>query len=338
VAIDVRARVADVGEPGDAATATDTLVQELVVVRIALEALGVISVTFAAPDGSELPAWEPGAHLEVTLPSGMIRQYSLCGDDLDRRTYTVAVLREPEGRGGSLELHDIGLVGRTLAVRGPRNRFPLVEAEHYLLLAGGIGITPVLAMARALQRRGSDWTLHYAGRRLSSMAFVEELRASPDGRVLLHPADGGARMDVRQAIAEMPEGTAVYCCGPLSMIDAVAEACEELGVSAGLHLERFSGAAVDTDLERTPFEVELGSTGETVQVGADQTIIEALEGIGVEVAFSCEEGYCGTCETVVLEGVPEHHDTVLTEAEHKACDRMMICVGRARSARLVLDL
>jgi ferredoxin-NADP reductase len=315
------------------------LIQHLVVTRISLEADQVVSVTLADPAGAELPAWEAGAHLEITLPSGLIRQYSLCSDPADRSQYTVAVLREAAGRGGSMEIHDTGLVGRTLSIRGPRNRFPIVPAAHYVLLAGGIGVTPMLAMARVLAREGRDWQLHYGGRSLDSMAFLPALERIGGERVHVHPQDVEGLLDLRGILTGLAPDTLVYCCGPTPMIDAVSATCDELGLAGELRLERFTGSGPsDEGVDGEAFEVELASSGTIVPVAANQTIIAALDAVGIEVAYSCEDGYCGTCETMVLAGVPEHRDTVLSAAEREAGDRIMICVSRAKTPRLVLDL
>lgn len=325
-----------------AGTAPEILAGEaLTVVQVRLEAADVVSVVLARPDGSSLPSWEPGAHIDLTLPSGLIRQYSLCGDPADKTTYTVAVLRERQGRGGSAEIHDAALVGRTLTVRGPRNHFELEDADRYLFLAGGIGVTPILAMAREAHFRGRGWTLVYGGRTRASMAYVDALRDLGGDRVRVLPEDEFGRLPLADVIAGAGADTAIYACGPEGMLQAAMDACAVGGDPAALHLERFSAAPVDpaaSATERSEFEVELRRTGTTVLVPADRGLLEVVKEVVPEVDFSCEEGYCGYCETRVLEGTPEHHDQILSDAEREKGETMIICVGRSQSARLVLDL
>ncbi|WP_285703435.1 cytochrome P450 [Microtetraspora sp. NBRC 16547] len=303
---------------------------------------GVLSLTLAAPDGEELPAWAPGAHLEFRLPSGRIRQYSLCGDPADRASYRVAVLREDGGRGGSAELHDLARAGVTVTVKGPRNHFPLVQAKDYLFLAGGIGITPILAMVRAAVRDGAALRAVYGGRSTSSMAFRDELMEHAGERATLLPQDERGLPDLDAVLAAAGPGTAIYCCGPAGMIEAVERACTRLGLGDRLHIERF---AAGDDLEvafdpagNTAFDVHLARSGRTVRVREDQRLIEAVREAVPGLSYDCEKGYCGACETRVLAGTPEHRDSLLTPEERESSRTMMICVGRAASPRLVLDL
>ncbi len=290
----------------------------------------------ADPEGAELPSWEPGAHIDVVLGPDLERQYSLCGDPGDRTSWRIAVLREPDGRGGSRRLHDEIGVGAELVVRGPRNEFPLDASGRHLLIAGGIGITPLLPMVRELEAAGSDWRLVYGGRRTSSMAFLDELAAYGD-RVTIWPEDENGLLDLAGLLGEPRPDTRVYCCGPGALIDAVEERCG--GWPAGaLHVERFRPRAGALDGVATAFEVHLDASGITLTIGPDQTIADAVEAAGVDIMTSCREGTCGTCETTVLEGVPDHRDSLLTEDEKAANDTMMICCSRSVSARLVLDL
>lgn len=301
----------------------------------------VVELRLDDPDGAALPAWEPGAHLEVETPSG-IRQYSLCG--VCDTEYTIAVLREESGRGGSRELHETALAGTELRVRGPRNHFALVDdADEYVLVAGGIGITPLKAMAQHLAASGRPWRLHYGGRSATSMAYVREIQALAPDRVHVHPQDTHGLLDLDAILADTDSGTVVYCCGPSALLDA-AKAAVEASPAREIHVERFTSATtpaeVDEDTESGPdtFVVELALTGGEVEVGPGQTILEAVRHVVPDVMSSCEGGYCGTCETPVLDGVPLHRDTVLTPSEQDANDTMMICVGRSCSARLVLEL
>ncbi|WP_248963998.1 PDR/VanB family oxidoreductase [Sphaerisporangium perillae] len=316
--------------------------RDLLVRSTTWEADDVMSLRLVDPDGGELPAWEPGAHIDLVLPSGLVRQYSLCGRPADRGCYTVAVLREAAGRGGSQELHETVLPGKTISVRGPRNRFPLVEAARYLFVAGGIGITPILAMVRDVSARGAEWRLVYGGRSRSSMAFVEELVELGEDRVEIVPQDELGIPDLDAALAQSGPGTAVYCCGPEGLLAAVERRCAEGPMS--LHTERFgsTGAARAAEpvvvSQVTTFEVELRRSGCVVTVPSDRTILDAVRDVVPEAMSSCEEGYCGTCETRVIEGVPEHHDTILSDKERQAGKTMMICVGRSRTPRLVLDI
>lgn len=300
---------------------------------------GVVSLHLAAADGAELPPWEPGAHLELRLPSGLRRQYSVCGDPADRDRYLVCVLREGSGRGGSVEVHDRLEVGTEIGSSAPRNHFPLVDAPDYVLLAGGIGITPLKAMAEELQRRGDTWQLIYGGRTRQSMAFAEELLSAHPDRVTLLPQDECGLPDLERIAETLTVGTRLYCCGPAPMLTAVTEACDRAGQADRLHLERFTAAETAPDTSGdAAFEVELRESGVTLTVAADQSLLEAIRSVRTDVDFSCQEGYCGTCETRVLGGRPEHRGTLMSAEEHDAEGTMLVCVGRALSPKLVLDL
>jgi len=300
------------------------------------EAEGIASYELTTADGSALPAWEPGAHVDVHLPSGTIRQYSLCGDPASTSCYRIAVLELPDGRGGSLEVHRELRPGVRLEVGAPRQEFALVEAERYLFLAGGIGITPMLPMIREAQRRGADWRLVYGVRSAEHVAFRDELAAYGD------------RVETVVGILDLPAlvagsgGAAVYACGPTAMLDALTDAMEEAGRAEDLHLERFAPAApvvVAGDGEPADgFEVELAKSGVVIKVGPDETVLDAIRAAGVDRSSSCEMGFCGACETPVLEGVVDHRDDLLTEDERAANNTMLVCVSRAACARLKLDL
>jgi ferredoxin-NADP reductase len=299
------------------------------------ESEGVRSYVLRRADGGRLPGWEPGAHVDVLLDGGLERQYSLCGDPTDP-DWRIAVLLEPESRGGSSWIHANLAAGSQVRVRGPRNNFPLTGAAGYLMIAGGIGITPLLPMIRDLAARGADWKLLYGGRERISMAFVSELESYGD-RVLIRPQDEFGLLDLAGWIGEPRADVAIYCCGPEPLLQAVEQ--RHQGWPAGtLHLERFKPRPGALDGEQTAFEVELSFSGITIQVGADQTIAEAVEAAGIEIETSCREGTCGTCETVVIEGIPDHRDSFLQEDERAANETMMICCSRARTPRLVLDL
>ncbi|MFD0021499.1 PDR/VanB family oxidoreductase [Streptomyces sp. NPDC058382] len=284
--------------------------------------------------GSGLPRWQPGAHLDLVLPSGLIRQYSLCGDPADPDTYTVATRLAEDGRGGSKEVHELLHAGREIEIRGPRNRFPLADAPAYVLVAGGIGITPILPMLRALAASGADWRLLYGGRSRATMPFlaeIEELDAG-GGRVTVVPQDESGHPDVTAALADAAPGTAVHCCGPEPLMDAVAAA---LPPHCTLHLERFTAAAADAT-GSAAFEVELRRSGRTVAVAAGQSALAAVRAELPHISYSCEQGFCGTCQQRVLEGEVDHRDDLLNDAER--ADSMLLCVSRCRGGRLVLDL
>ncbi|MEU4521964.1 PDR/VanB family oxidoreductase [Amycolatopsis sp. NPDC024027] len=302
---------------------------ELLVDRKEKLADGVVRLTLRAPGSEQLPPWEPGAHIDLVLP-GSVRQYSLCGRPEDRSAYQVAVLREPDGRGGSAYVHDSLLAGDLLQADGPRNHFALVDAERYLFIAGGIGITPILPMLDRVTAACRDWQLVYGGRTRGSMAFTEEL-SRHGGRVSFRPQDEHGLLDLPTLLAAAQPGTAVYCCGPEPLLAAV----EALG-PANLHVERFT-ARLD-ESPRTAFEVELAGSGRVLPVPADRSILEVVEEAGVTVLSSCREGTCGTCETGVLGGTPDHRDSVLTADERLENEVMMLCVSRSCSPRLVLDL
>ncbi|OBC07462.1 ferredoxin [Mycobacterium sp. 852013-50091_SCH5140682] len=301
------------------------------------EADGVLALELRASDGSALPTWTPGAHIEVELPGGFVRQYSLCGapDDIDR--WRIAVLREPASRGGSKFIHDNIEPGDVLSVRGPRNNFGIVEADRYLFVAGGIGITPILPMARHVARSGKPWTLVYGGRTLASMAFVDELRNLPAGDVRVIPQDEYGLLDLDYFLGTPRSDTAVYCCGPGPLIDAVELRCATWPIGA-LHLERFAPKEVPRSSVDDEFDVRLARSGERLRVPADRTLLEVLEAAGYEIDNSCRAGICGTCELAVADGIPEHHDDVLSDAERESNRVILPCVSRSKSAVLVVDL
>ncbi|MET7454020.1 PDR/VanB family oxidoreductase [Streptomyces sp. NPDC005574] len=281
-------------------------------------------------EGRDLPRWEPGAHLDLVLPSGLVRQYSLCGDPRDTTSYTVAVRLAGDGRGGSREVHEGVREGTELEVRGPRNRFPLVPAGSFLFVVGGIGITPVLPMLRALPD-GAEWRLLYGGRTRGSMPFLAELGELGGDRVTVVAEDEAGLPDLDALVGDLPADTAVYCCGPQGLMTAVEE---RLPAGATLHLERFAPPGASSD--DGAFEVELRRSGRTLTVPAGSTVLAAVRAELPDTVYSCEQGFCGTCRQRVLAGDVEHRDEWLTDAER--ADSMLICVSRARGGRLVLDL
>ncbi|MCW2583508.1 MAG: vanB [Klenkia sp.] len=292
---------------------------------------GVVVLELAAPDGAELPGWTPGAHVDLLLTDELTRQYSLCGDPADRSVYRIGVLREPVGRGGSAYVHDRLGEGDDVDVRGPRNHFELAPSPRYLFIAGGIGITPILPMAAAARAAGAEVELHYGGRSRRSMAFLAELEGT------LHPQEEVGLLDLDGLLGTPRADTLVYCCGPEPLLAAVEERCA--GWPAGtLHVERFAPREVGDVVGTGSFEVELSLTGTTITVAPEESVLAALEGAGIGVLSSCQEGTCGTCETTVLEGEVDHRDSLLTPDEQAAHDTMFVCVSRAAGPRLVLEL
>lgn len=319
----------------------------LVVAARSQAADDVVALVLRAPDGGPLPPWTPGAHVDLVVPGPdgpLVRQYSLCGDPDDVTSYRVAVLREPAGRGGSAAAHATLLPGAAVAARGPRNRFVLDPAPEYVFVAGGIGITPVLAMVRAAVRAGARWHLAYGGRTTSSMAFVDEVTAlaaasAGAGQVALHPLDAGGPLPVAALVERAAaSGAGIWCCGPEGLIEAVEKEGDALGPGR-VHVERFRAAdpAPGSGAD-VPFELEVASHSVTVTVPAGRTALEVLEEAGVPVLSSCREGTCGTCEVSVLAGTVDHRDALLTPAERAAHDTMFVCVSRAAGGRLVVEV
>ncbi|MFP7761060.1 PDR/VanB family oxidoreductase [Marisediminicola sp. LYQ85] len=302
----------------------------------------IVAIDLVAVNGRDLPAWTPGSHIDVLLPTSdgpIVRQYSLCGDVADRARYRVAVLRETDGRGGSAVIHDALTVGTPVRIRGPRNHFAFESkpGSRVAFLAGGIGVTPFVSMAAAAEASGVDFTLDFAGRSRSTMAFADDFTAAYGDRVRVHARDEGARLDLAAFIASLDADTVLYCCGPTRLIEAVESACAEWPTSR-LHIEHFEAKEFGEPVWQEPFEVELALSGMTLEVPLDRTILEVVEEQGVLVVSSCRVGTCGTCETPVLDGEIEHRDSVLTPDEQDGQDTMMICVSRAACPRLVLDL
>ncbi|MGW2326459.1 PDR/VanB family oxidoreductase [Streptomyces sp. NPDC001700] len=330
-------------------SATSSETQEyddtLLVAARADAATDVVTLTLRHPAGRELPGWEPGAHVDLVLGDGLIRQYSLCGDPADRTAWRIAVLRAPDGRGGSARVHDALTEGAAVRVRGPRNHFALRPAARYLFIAGGIGITPILPMTAAAEASGADWTLLYGGRTRASMAFADQLTGRYGEKVRLVPQDEAGLPDLVTYLAEPGPGTLVYCCGPEPLLRVAEERCQAWPTGA-LRTERFQPRPVDTSDEDDGaeqansggFEVILDRSGRSLTVKPGHSVLRTLEEAGVPVLYSCEEGTCGTCETDVIEGEVDHRDSVLTDEERSSGETMMICVSRCRGPKLVLDL
>lgn len=308
--------------PGAAVTVLD-----LEVVQLRRESDTVLSIILADPCRRLLPSWEPGAHIDLWLPTG-VRQYSLCGDPADRHEYRIAVLREVESRGGSRYIHETLRPGDVVEVGGPRNHFAMTPASEYLFVAGGIGITPLLPMIRTV---GENWRLLYGGQSRRTMAFLHEIEGDP--RVQVCPQDEVGLLKLAEALGKPRAGVGVYCCGPQPLIAAMEDVCA--GWPDGtLHVEHFAAAEIDSSND-VPFEIIAQRSGLRVTVGPGQSALDALEGAGLSVPYACRDGLCGSCETRVLAGTPEHRD-LLTDS--RAIDVMMPCVSRALTPELVLDV
>ncbi|MFE0026929.1 PDR/VanB family oxidoreductase [Amycolatopsis sp. NPDC059021] len=307
----------------------------MVVRQLRWEAIGVVSVELCAADGRELPPWRPGAHLELVLPTGISRQYSLCGSPGDRSCYRIGVLRERNSRGGSEYVHAFLRPGQPVRVRGPRDNFGFGPAAAYLFVAGGIGITPILPMVAEAEAGGVPWQLVYGGRAADSMAFLGELRPYGD-RVRLYPGDRAGRIPLGEWLGRPRPGTEIYVCGPERLLTAVEEGAAHWGPDV-VHAERFK-ARPKPARPNTAIEVRCARSDRTVTVPADRSVLGVLEEEGLPVTGSCREGICGICETRVLDGEPDHRDDILSGDDRVSGDVMYPCVSRALGQRLVLDL
>jgi ferredoxin-NADP reductase len=313
---------------------------DLTVHRRHAAADGVVALDLVDPQGGDLPVWEAGAHIDLLLDEGLVRQYSLCGDPRDAKTWRVGVLLDPQSRGGSRHVHERLVEGSSVRVRGPRNHFALVDSPRYLFLAGGIGITPMIAMIDSAQQACSDWALIYLGRSRTTMAFADALADSYGDRVTLWPTDQKGRFDLESALTEPSDQTLVYCCGPEPLLSAAEQHCAHWP-EGSLHIERFAAkaaAAEPTEGALDSFQVVCQRSGVTVEVSAEASILDALEDADIPIMSSCLEGICGTCEATVLEGAPDHRDSMLTDAERASGNKILTCVSRSRSEKLVLDL
>lgn len=314
--------------------------REVEVVALRTAAADIVEIELAARGDAALPAWEPGAHIDLILPTGLVRQYSLAGDPASP-TWRIGVLREESGRGGSRWIADRLKPGALLRIAGPRNHFTLPghavgAAAPLVFIAGGIGITPILPLAAQARAAGRDVTVHYCGH-AGRMPFVEELRGLHGSSLVLHISEERARLDVDAVTAEAASrGAEIIVCGPARLHDAVAQAAEERGVV--VHGERFEAEPLSAPMWSGPFEVELALTGVTVTVPTDRSILEVAEEAGALVLSSCTEGTCGTCETPVMDGVVDHRDSILTPAQRQRNDTMYVCVSRAACPRLILEL
>jgi vanillate O-demethylase ferredoxin subunit len=295
-----------------------------------------------AAQGAALPAFSAGAHVDVHLPGGLVRQYSLCNDPRETHRYQIAVLLDAKTRGGSAALHAQVQQGDLLEISAPKNHFALAhEGQHNLLLAGGIGVTPILCMAERLANAGADFALHYCTRSPERTAFRTRIAASSFAdKVHFHFDDGAAaqRLDLNALLTQPQAGTHLYVCGPKGFMDAVLGTARAQGwPESQLHYEFFNAEVAKSDSD-AGFEIKLASSGRIVMVPKDQTVVQALSAAGVEIMTACEQGVCGTCITRVLEGTPDHKDSYLTPEERAANDQFLPCCSRAQSSQLVLDL
>lgn len=312
----------------------ETIPVRLIEVRYAARDINLYSL--ARPDGAPLPPASPGSHVDLILPDGILRQYSLIDVDGPGDRYTIGVKRDAAGTGGSLFLHDRVPVGSMLRVSHPRNHFPLDEqAPHSVLIAGGIGVTPIYAMAARLARLGKPFEIHYSSRSRDDAALARELAGLGSCRFHYDAESDGRFLDLKAIVAAAPDGAHFYCCGPLPMLKAFEDATASLP-PAHVHVEYFT--AKEAAATEGGFTVELKRSGTSYVIPAGKTILDVLREAGLDVPASCEKGVCGTCETRVLAGTPDHRDAILTESEKRAGDTMMICCSGAKSDRLVLDL
>ena len=307
--------------------------------RVVAADQNVVALTLSAPDGAPLPAWHPGAHLDIRLPSGRVRQYSLCGEPGPRTAYRIAVRRIPDGGGGSLEVHDSLTVGSSVTTSGPRNAFPMTvpghgsSARRVRFIAGGIGITPILPMLGLAERLGVPWSMVYAGRSERSIPFLDEVRAF-GARIEIRTDDVHGVPSADDLLGDCPPGTTVYACGPPPMLTVIREHLATR-TDVELHFERFAPPPV---LGGEAFTAVVQSTGQRIPVGAEESLLKALRRAGVEPPYSCQQGFCGTCRTKVLEGAVLRRDTLLTSDEHDQ-GLMLTCVSRAAAGSVLrLDL
>lgn len=319
------------------------MIEELLTVQVRkrqLQGDGVVVLDLIPVGGAKLPTFEAGAHVDIHIAPGLVRQYSLCSDPADSAVYRLGVLRDPASRGGSTSVYDTLLEGAEVQISAPRNLFPLAsEARRSILIGGGIGITPMIAMAYALHAKGEDFELHYCGRSRSRSAFLDELQSAAFAeRVHTHFDDEAPaqKLDMDRVLGQAESGVHVYTCGPSGFMDwVIGESVKHGYADDHIHREYFQ---IEVDNSGASFEVVAARSGKTVQVAEGQTILAALADVGIQIEISCEQGICGTCLCDVLEGEPDHRDVYLTDDEKQANDQILICCSRAKSKKLVLDI
>lgn len=329
------ADVAELIRPTVAAPRAGEQTFEVRVRALVWEAPGVLSLELTAPDGGALPPFEPGAHIDLKLPDGTLRQYSLCGDPNDTSHYRLGI-RAISGGMSSSYVHRKLRPGDLVTVSAPRNNFPLVQAKHYIFVAGGIGVTPFIPMMREVSAKGRSWTLLYCNKRNEDAPFLAEIRQL-GGEISLHSSEAGTRLDVAQRLTAVEKDAVIYCCGPEKLMLAVEEATSAWPEGT-VHFEWFAPRARPADEVSGAFEVVCEQSGLTLTVPPEKSILEVLSEAGIEVPRSCEQGICGTCECRVISGEVDHRDSILSSAERAANQTMMTCVSRAKSGRLVLDI
>ena len=309
---------------------------QLLIVERWKRSSSVVEFVLERPDGRRLPDWAPGAHIDVVLPSGKIRQYSLCGDRWNAHQYRIAVQREPNGAGGSQELHDQLAIGDAVSFGGPRNNFRFAPTQHYRFIAGGIGITAIMPMISQADLLDLDWQLLYLGRAPERMAYRELQDLYPQ-RVTVHTSAQAGRISVRHWLGELLEDTMVYACGPEALLEALPQECQGLPATH-LRTERFTNTQNNATVSSKPYEIQLQRSGRVVQAPGTSPVVDVLANAGVDIITSCSKGVCGTCEIDVLDGDIDHRDAILDDTERAENTCMFPCVSRCLSKRLVLDL
>jgi vanillate O-demethylase ferredoxin subunit len=311
------------------------------VVRKIKEAEDIVSFELVRADGTPLPPFSAGSHVDVQVNKNITRQYSLCNDPTEEHRYVIGVLRDPNSRGGSVAMHDTVNQGDLIQISAPKNHFPLVHAKRSLLFAGGIGVTPILCMAERLARSGADFEMHYCTRSVERTAFLDRIKTSTFADSVYFHFDAGSleqRLDLSRLLNKPEPDTQIYVCGPIGFIEHVVNTAKTLGwTGEAIHLEYFSAVPQDTSKD-TEFEVQVASTGKVYTIPADRTVVQVLEENGIDIPISCEQGVCGTCITRVLSGTPNHRDAYFTDEEHALNDQFTPCCSRANTKMLVLDL
>jgi ferredoxin-NADP reductase len=318
---------------------SDQCTLPVVIHAMRVEADGVLSLELRRPDGAALPSWTPGAHVDVAVGNGFVRQYSLCGDPADTGVYRIGVLKEVAGRGGSVQVHDVLRPGQEITISEPRNNFEVADnGKPLVFIAGGIGITPILAMAREAAAAGRDFHLYYGGRTRASMAFLDEISTFGD-HVTVTADDEDGMLDLDGILAGLEDGDReVYVCGPGGLLDAVEER-SAAWPDGTFHCERFVARKVEAPVDgEREFTVVCADSGVRVTVPVGCTILGELEKAGIDLPHSCREGTCGTCETDIISGTPDHRDSLLSREERESGETMLICVSRAASDVLELDI
>ena len=313
---------------------SDTIDMRLTAIRY--EAHETLSFEFTPLDGRTLPPVEPGAHIDIHLPNGMMRQYSLVTAEGERKSYVVGIKKDRASRGGSKYIHEQLHVGEVLKIGGPRNNFPLNEtAAHSVLIAGGIGITPIWCMAQRLIAKVAPWTMYYSCRERAEAAFLGDLQGRPEVSLHFDAESGGKFLDLKEIVAKAPEGSHFYCCGPTPMLKAYEEATANVP-EGHMHVEYFTAA--EEAATEGGYSVVLQRSGTEFAIPEGKTILQVLREAGMDVTYSCEEGVCGACEMAVISGTPDHRDNILTDREREESKTMMICCSGSKSAKLVLDM